>query len=310
MYSSLVTLTSLITKIPRLPIMKVSGFTFVRNAIKYDYPIVEAIQSILPVCDEVVVAVGKSDDGTLQLIQSIDSPKIRIIETVWDDSLREGGRVLAVETDKAFAAIAEDSDWAFYIQGDEVLHERYVQTVREAMLQYRDNPAVDGLLFKYKHFYGSYDYVGESLGWYRREIRVVRNRKDIYSYRDAQGFRKGKNKKLRVKLIDAYIYHYGWVKEPKAMQGKRESFNRLWHSDEWVNRNVVKAEAFDYTGIDALGLFRESHPAVMETRIAAKNWKFDHDMSRNRFRVKDKLKLAIENITGHRVGEYRNYKIV
>jgi len=115
--------------------MKVSGFTVIRNAVKYDYPIVEAIQSILPLCDEVVVAVGNSDDDTLQLIQNID-PKIRIIETIWDDTLREGGRVLAVETDKAFAAISSDSDWAFYIQGDEVIHENYHSTILAAMLKY------------------------------------------------------------------------------------------------------------------------------------------------------------------------------
>src|SRR5687768_5278014 len=111
--------------------MKVSGFTFVRNAIKYDYPIVEAIQSILPLCDEVVVAVGDSEDGTMELIKGIPSEKIRIIETIWDDTLREGGRVLAVETDKAFSAVSEDADWAFYIQGDEVLHEKYHSVVRD-----------------------------------------------------------------------------------------------------------------------------------------------------------------------------------
>ena len=62
--------------------MKVAGFTFIKNALIYDYPIVEAIQSILPLCDEVVVAVGKSEDKTLELIQSIHPSKIRIIETV------------------------------------------------------------------------------------------------------------------------------------------------------------------------------------------------------------------------------------
>ena len=64
--------------------MKVSGFTFIRNAIKYDYPIAEAIKSILPICDEVVVAVGKSDDETLSLVKGID-PKVRVIDTVWDE---------------------------------------------------------------------------------------------------------------------------------------------------------------------------------------------------------------------------------
>ena len=186
--------------------MKVSGFTVIRNAITYDYPIVEAILSILPLCDEVIVAVGNSDDDTLQLIQNID-PKIRIIETIWDDTLREGGRVLAVETDKAFAAISNDSDWAFYIQGDEVIHEKYHTTIIAAMNKYKDDLKVEGLLFNYKHFYGSYDYVGSSLSWYLDEIRIVRNRNDIFSYRDAQGFRKLPNEKLNVKKIDAFVYH-------------------------------------------------------------------------------------------------------
>jgi len=185
--------------------MKVTGFSFIRNAIKYDYPIVEAIKSILPICDDFVVAVGKSEDNTLELIKNIDPSKIRIIETVWDDSLREGGKVLAVETNKAFQAIRDDSDWTFYIQGDEVMHEKYLPVVKSAMEKYLHNKRVDGLLFNYTHFYGSYDYVGASPRWYSNEIRVIRNNKSIYSFRDAQGFRKGYNEKLKVKAIDAYI---------------------------------------------------------------------------------------------------------
>ncbi|MBB6612585.1 glycosyltransferase family 2 protein [Pontibacter sp. Tf4] len=290
--------------------MKVSGFTFVRNAIKYDYPVVEAIRSILPICDEVVVAVGNSEDDTLALIQSIDSPKIRIIETVWDDSLREGGRVLAQETDKAFAAISPDADWAFYIQGDEIVHEQYLPTIKAAMQQHKDNAKVDGLLFKYKHFYGSYDYVGEATRWYRREIRVIKNRKDIYSYRDAQGFRKGDNQKLNVKLIDAYIYHYGWVRDPRAMQGKQLSFNRMYHSDEWIETNIPKAEEFDYAGVDALALFKDTHPAVMQERVNRINWKFDYDLSYRRFNLKDRIRRFVEGITGYRLWEYKNYRII
>jgi hypothetical protein len=290
--------------------MKVSGFTFVRNAIRYDYPVVEAIKSILPICDEVVVAVGNSEDDTLGLIRSIDSPKIRIIETIWDDSLREGGRVLAEETNKAFAAISPDADWAFYIQGDEVVHEQYLPAIKKAMEQYKDDAKVDGLLFNYKHFYGSYDFVGESTRWYRREVRVVRNRKDIFSYHDAQGFRKGENVKLNVKLIEAFVYHYGWVKDPRAMQDKQKSFNRLYHTDEWVEKNIATADEFDYSGVDALGLFKGTHPAVMQDRINRINWKFDYDLSYRRFSLKDRIRLFVESISGYRLWEYRNYKII
>ncbi len=289
--------------------MKVTGFSFVKNALIYDYPVVEAIRSILPICDDFVVAVGKSDDDTLELIRSIDPEKIRIVETEWDESLREGGRVLAVETDKAFAAIAEDSDWAFYIQGDEVVHEKYLDTIRAAMEKYVDDKEVDGLLFNYAHFYGSYDYIGASSSWYANEIRVVRNNPSIYSYKDAQGFRKGDNEKLKVVAIDAWMYHYGWVKEPAAMQRKQENFNKYWHDDQWVEEHVVKADEFDYEGhVRRLERFNGDHPAVMRERIREKNWKFDYDISRHKKTTKDRMKgflklLGIDT-------SYRNYELL
>lgn len=288
--------------------MKVSGFSFVKNALIYDYPVVEAIRSILPICDEVVVAVGKSDDETLELIRSID-PKVRIIETEWDESLREGGRVLAEETDKAFKVISKDSDWAFYIQGDEVIHEKYLDSVKEAMIKYKDHEKVDGLLFNYAHFYGSYDYVGASASWYANEIRVIKNDPSIYSYKDAQGFRKGDNEKLRVVPIDAFVYHYGWVKDPKAMQRKQENFNKYWHDDNWIDENVIKAEAFDYEGhVRELKKFEGTHPKVMLDRIERLNWQFDYDISIDRKSRKDKIKKLLK-----RIGidtSYRNYIVV
>jgi hypothetical protein len=289
--------------------MKVTGFSFVRNAIKYDYPIVEAIKSVLPICDNFVLAVGKSDDDTLELVKNIDPSKIQIIETIWDDSLREGGRVLALETDKAFAAIPSESDWAFYIQGDEVIHEKYLETVYKEMERWKDHPKVDGLLFHYKHFYGSYDYVGISSQWYTHEIRIVRNNKNIYSYRDAQGFRKNDNEKLSVKPVNAYIYHYGWVKNPKSMQQKMENFHKLWHSDEWINTNVAKQDEFDYSNIDALIQFKETHPKVMIDRINQRNWKFDFDISCNHLSLKNKFKRFLETYFGIKIG-YKNYRIV
>ena len=153
--------------------MKVCGFTIVRNAVKYSYPAVESIKSILPICDKMVVAVGNSSDGTLELIKSINDDKIIIIETVWDDTLREGGQVLAVETNKALDAIPSDTDWCFYIQADEVVHEKYHPIIRKEMEKWVNNPKVEGLLFKYLHFWGTFDYVGISRKWYRREIRIV-----------------------------------------------------------------------------------------------------------------------------------------
>ena len=291
--------------------MKVSGFSFIKNAIKYDYPIIEAITSILPICDEFVIAVGKSDDDTLNFIKSIQSPKIKIIETVWDDSLREGGRVLADETNKAFKAIASDSDWAFYIQGDEVFHEKYLAPIKEAMLKYKDDKQVDGLVFDHLNFYGSYDYIADSRHWQKKEIRVIRNDKNIYSFKDAMSFRKGKDEKLNVVYVDACIYHYGWVKTPKAMQEKQLEFQKLWHDDKWVEKNVPKVEEFDFSAVDSVALFKEEHPKVMEQRLKRLNWKFTFDPVKAK---KESLRRRILNkifkTTGVHIGEFKNYNLI
>ena len=271
--------------------MKVSGFTFIRNALKYDYPIVEAILSILPICDEFIIAVGNSDDDTLALIQKIDSQKIKIIQTVWDDTLRANGEVLAIETNKAFKAISPDSDWAFYIQGDEIVHEKYLNSIQLTMQKYVLDSEVDGLLFDYKHFYGSYDFVGSSNNWYKKEIRIIRNNQQIYSFKDAQGFRKEDNKKLKVVAANAFIYHYGWVKDPRSMQFKQEDFSKLWHNDEWISKNIENVEVFEYEKhISQLSRFDGDHPLVMKERIQRLNWKFEYDISKNSRSFKDFLK--------------------
>ena len=288
--------------------MKVVGFSFIRNAVKFDYPIVESITSILPICDEFIIALGNSDDNTEDLIKSIDSNKIRIIHTTWDDSLRKGGKVLAVETNKAFNQIKE-ADWAFYIQGDEVIHEKYLPIIKESMEKWKDDQKVEGLLLNYTHFYGSYDFVGDSRRWYRREIRIVRADKNISSFRDAQGFRKN-DRKLNVKHIDAWVYHYGWVKPPFEQQEKQKYFNSLWHDEEWIKKNVKQTNQFDYSTIDSLSLFEGTHPMVMQERISKLNWKFDFDPTKKNFGLKTKLLHWVEKKSGWRIGEYKNYKII
>jgi hypothetical protein len=289
--------------------MKVTGFTFIKNAVQFDYPVVEAIRSILPLCDEVIVAVGDSADNTRELIGAIASDKLRIIDTVWNNNLREGGAVLADETNKAFRAITGNPDWCFYIQGDEVLHEKYYDTVRKAMERWKDNLEVDGLLFRYKHFYGSFDYVAGSSRWYRNEIRIIRHNPNIYSYRDAQGFRKDDDKKLRVKTLDACIYHYGWVRPPLAMMDKTRNFGHYWGGDSYTE-DVAKTYSgeFDYSQIDVLEKFTGTHPAVMQERIDRMNWKFDYDLSYNKRSLKDLFIHAVEKITGKRIFEYQNYE--
>lgn len=290
--------------------MKISGFTIIRNAVLNDYPITEAIRSILPVVDEMIVLIGDCEDETEILIKNINDPKIKIHHSTWDMSLREGGKVLAVETDKAFKLVAPDSDWAFYIQGDEVIHEQYLPAIKEACAKYKDSKSVEGLLFKYLHFYGTYDYVGDSRRWYHREVRVIRNDKNISAYKDAQGFRVGRTK-LKVKLIDAFVYHYGWVKSPQQMMRKQKNVSRFWHedSDEWRNY-IQQDDFFNFDDFDSLQKFAGTHPAVMKERIEKKNWDIQIDLSKKKFSFKDAMLYRFEKLTGLRPFDFKNYRII
>ena len=94
--------------------MKISGFTFTRNVSKLYYPICESIQSILPIVDEFVVALGKGDedDNTRELLESIRSPKIKIIETEWDLKAFPNGTEYAHQTDIAKSHCS--GDWLFW----------------------------------------------------------------------------------------------------------------------------------------------------------------------------------------------------
>lgn len=287
--------------------MFVSGFTIARNVVKADYPLKEAILSILPICDEFVVAVGKSDDDTLEYVRNIGSDKIRIIETVWDDNLREGGQVLALETNKALDAISGKADWCFYMQADECLHEQYLDIVKSAMIDNLKDKKVEGLLFNYRHFYGSYDYVADSRNWYRKEIRVIRNDKSIRSYKDAQGFRK-QGQKLKVKSVDAFVFHYGWVKHPKKQLEKLKQARKLWHSDEFIEKTYADASEYDFSIVDSLSFYYGSHPEVMKERISEKNWHFEYDISIKQMGFKKKFLHFIEKLTGWRIGENKNYR--
>ncbi|MBS1536912.1 MAG: glycosyltransferase [Bacteroidetes bacterium] len=288
--------------------MKISGFSFVRNAEIFDYPILESITSLLPICDEVIIAVGESEDNTLKLIQSIQSPKLKIIETVWDDTLRQGGKILADQTNLALQYCS--GDWCIYLQADEILHEEDYQSILDEITT-ADCNSIDSLLFSYLHFYGSYDFIGAGRQWYRQEIRAFRNSGKVISWGDAQGFRKIEQTnpiKLTARRIPARIFHYGWVKHPRIQQRKQMTFHKLWHSDEWMKDNIPNVDEFEYQCYQ-LEKFVESHPKVMKERIKrAKEWTQLFDNTRLKPKPFNmKITDFIERISGWRIGEYKNF---
>lgn len=279
-----------------------------KNAVKYAFPIKESIQSILPIVDEFIVNVGKSEDGTLESIRAIESPKIKIIESEWDPNLKIKGKILAQQTNIALNQC--QGDWCFYLQSDEVVHEKDLAKILRCMETHLNDERVEGLLFHWLHFYGDYQHLVRSYHWYQQEIRVIRNRKGIKSWSSAQGFRRDGHK-LKVKDTNAYIYHYGWVRPPEAMAEKKRYHDSLHHGNNWEKE--YRKKEFDYLAhLDPYMLreFKGTHPEVMRTKVQTWKWGLDLTKSTHKLTFKDirnRVSDSIARRTGWKIGEYRNY---
>ncbi|MGD9487944.1 MAG: hypothetical protein AB7W47_07980 [Calditrichaceae bacterium] len=309
--------------------MKISGFSFVRNGAKLYYPVVESIKSILPVCNEFVIAVGQGDDDdqTREQIAAIGDPKIKIIDTLWEEKYFKKGVINAMQTDIAQQACR--GDWLFYLQADEVVHEKYLPTIQKRCEELLTVPEVEGLLFRYKHFWGDYNHFHGGHGWYPNEIRIIRNLPDVHSWQSAQSFRhfnpyenprqESGTSKLRVARVDAEIYHYGWVRPPHLMQNKRKALDSVhWGSNKAQEYYDKAPKYFDYGPLDRLENFNETHPAVMKERITRLDWQDKLQLSGkpNAYRLPHKHELLktrtisfIEKniLRGRQLGGFRNY---
>jgi glycosyltransferase involved in cell wall biosynthesis len=308
--------------------MKISAFTMCRNVTKFYYPVKESIMSALPLVDEMVIALGESDedDETERLIIEINSPKIKVIHTKWDLDAYPNGMVHAQQTDLAKAHCT--GDWLLYLQADELIHEKNYELIKSACTDYLDDLKVEGFLFDYFHFWGDYYHVIKGHTWYDQEIRIVRNVPEIHSWQSAQSFRympnfNGKDyrmvtgtRKLRVKKIKAAIYHYGWVRPPSLMTNKMQALDRI-HSHS--KQRFV--DEFDYGDLSQLTRFTETHPKAITHWMQGFNWQQhlnygDRKTSRTYLLRHEKLKYRILSwielrlLNGNRIGAFKNFTIL
>jgi len=306
-----------------------------KNAGKLFYPLREAIESILPICDEFIVALGDNDpdDDSRARIEAIGSPKIKIIDTVWDLERYPRGMENAHQTDIAMKACS--GDWLFYVQADEVVHERYLPIIQKRCAELLEDGEVEGLLFDYVHFYGDFDHHHLGHDWYKDEIRIVRNLPDMHSWISAQSFRRipefdGVNYrvkegtlKLKVARAHAEIYHYGYVRPPRLMQRKQKSLATIHRGSEAVQALYKdRPNEFDYGPLGRVSRFKGTHPKVMESWMQRFDWAHELNYTRqerNPHREKmahDRMKSRIltwieQNLLGGRtIGGFNNYVLL
>jgi glycosyltransferase involved in cell wall biosynthesis len=298
--------------------MKLSAYTYVRNGLKVGYPFIQSIRSIIQLVDEYIIVLGDSDDGSREAILNLKSPKIRIIDTIWDMNLRVGGKLFAQQSNIGLDNVS--GDWIIHLQADEVIHEADVGKLRTAINRYKDDPQVEGLLFPFLNFRGDYQHIHTGRKSHRFEIRAFKNNKSIRSYRDSQGFRKfssiesynsgEKGLKLRVVKIDVPVYHYNYVRHPKLMNEKTKLFLSFYKDDASLNEIFKGGEEFDFNQIDKLEVFKGGHPKVMEEVISMQDWSFVYDPSKCNSSFRHRILNKIEDWTGYRIGEFKNYRLI
>ena len=290
--------------------VRISGFTFIRNGNTLGYPFAASIRSLLPLCDEMIVNVPASTDGTLKTARAIEDPKIRILESDWDEQERVGDPILRRHTDLALEQCA--GDWCVYIQGDEVLHESGIPAMRVAMEKELSNPAVQGLLVNYTHFYGSFWTYACAFGWYQREVRVLRREPAIRAWGGAQGFRTTSGEKLRVKHSGGHYFHYGHALQPEVARVKCSSLASLYNAPE-VAEQFLKRPARFYEDDQKVKPFTGTHPLVMKDIVAAADWTYTSRNPVVRFRRKyfwKDVALLLKNGTGITLGVHKNYRVI
>jgi glycosyltransferase involved in cell wall biosynthesis len=291
--------------------VKISGFTFIKNGLTLGYPILESVLSIESICDEVVINVGfdnpecTQDDGTYEYLRShLTDTKYKFLKSWWDPKVKQSGLILSQQTNIALEACR--GDYCQYIQGDECIHEEDLKSILSGVEEMEKDSRIDGLIFNYMHFYGNVDTYKYTRSLYRREVRLIRNRRGLVSWLDAQGFRFPDGSKMKAKLITARIFHYGWARATQVMKKKVQVFDTFYHGESTEPKN------FEYERNWGLKKFTQSHPKIMRDWIEKNKNPIDLMSLPLSFDWHNIFGLVIsdgiEKITGFRIGEFKNYR--
>ncbi len=260
----------------------ISAFTLIKNMVKFDYPCIESINSVLPFVDEVIVNIGKSDDGTEELLQKEfgQEEKVILFEQEWEDS-SQGTTFFSNQTNNALGMCS--SDWALYIQADEVLHEDDGVLLGK-WIDRADRENAHGILFNYNHFAKDPWHVKKTykdgFDFYDKEIRLFRNDNSMISFGDGQSFcfiedfmdprgpQPAMHRASRFIESPLQMYHYSYLRDKKKLLEKKKYLETFYKVSEPGRIENIPQENGEYVIDDStLKEFTGQHPAVMAKRI-------------------------------------------
>ena len=291
----------------------ISGFSFIKNGLSLGYPFLESVKTIEPLCNEIIINVGfenpecTNDDGTYEYLRDhLNSSKFKFLKSWWDPEISSQGLILSQQTNIALSKCKGET--CQYIQGDEAIHENDLKAIELGHKEMIDRNDLHGLVFNYIHFYGNTNIFRETRSVYRREVRAIKNNINIKSWKDAQGFRFENSTKISAKLIDATIYHYGWARPQEIMNKKIKSFEKLYHG-----KNHVTENEFGFKKIWGLKEFKGNQPEILKEWVKNNTHNFNLMDLPKAYGIKEwdlMISDFIESVTGYRIGEYKNYKLI
>jgi len=285
--------------------MKVSAFTFIKNGQLLGYPFIQSIKSILPIVDEFIINVGLGEDNTLDEIKKINDPKIRIIQSHWNDNMKDRGFVYGQQ--KMVAQYNCTGDWAFYIEGDEIYHENDLDRIYMSMKEHLNNSNVEALIVDFYHFYGNGNSYLDSPGWYRAEARIIKNSLRTYAPDGLFWLVLDSNKNgryPRAMHTGAKCYHYGWVRSENQMNLKSEKVQKYWGGN---------AKKIDYSKMDQsiIREFKGTHPKIIQNWLPndIELFKVDPSYKLTNKQKKHRIMIFFENLFGLELSK-KHFKLV
>jgi hypothetical protein len=247
-----------------------SGFTVAKNCLSLDYCIIECIESLLPVCDEVVVGEMGSDDGTREMLDAwaVNEPKLRVVP-IKDWTLQRGDQGWFTSALNETRAQLRYS-MMLELDSDEILGDdpSTLDLIRQAVAK-TDAFAFDRLNFARDPF--SLIPEGECCGKH-----VVRIGPSHLWMPSDEPHPRGELHLLDMAHIQpaAKIFHLGFLRHPKAFFAKARVVLGAFFDN--YDPRLVKAEEDSQNPMSGMGWYSRLTPYEGYHPEAVKKWCIKH----------------------------------